>query len=254
MATMCLYVKDAEGSVHFVEANLEGTVEDVCVQAARAMGVEVHLLRLRLGEEILVPEDLICDTSIGSEDTLFAETLTPFRFAACGAAGDILAGGMQFKLARALPDYAVARMSPPIQVGETATWAVLVKGSPRVDFGVTCREGIRLDDHCRDNTNHIWHITGVSRTASATHLCVYNDEAAGTVPYELEKGVVVQMTLSHQGGTGVLSCEFQDAVTRAPIACFPQPITGISSTAWPVWSLDDPSVAEIVMPSLREEA
>ena len=252
MSVMNLYVKDTECSVHFVEVSIDGTVEDIRLSSARAMNVDAHLLRLLLNDEVLDPQDLICDTSIANEDVLFAETVTPFRFVSCGEAAEIMQGGMQFHLVRQRPDYAVAMLHPPIHAGEDSTWAILIKGSPRIDFGVTCNPHICLNEHCRNNRNHIWHITGLTRTSCSTYLCIYGDEQAGTVPYDPQKGVVVQMSLKYTNGEGSLTCEFQDVITRAVIHCFPQAITGITSTAYPIWCLDDPSVAEVVMPSTRD--
>ncbi|KAJ9437934.1 hypothetical protein DIPPA_10845 [Diplonema papillatum] len=247
---VALFVKDSFGKTHYVEVDLDSVVHDIKKSLAKEMDVDPRAVQLSSKDELLDDDEMPVSDIANLGDMLYAETsLAVFRFLRCGSAGDIEDAGMRFSLVRTRPDYAVAVLEPSIQVGETTTWAIRLSGSPRIDFGVSTDAFIDLNNHCRNNKNHIWHITGMSRTLESTYLAIYGDDSSGHVTYDPDIGVVVQMTLTSVNSEGILTCEFQDVSTRARLPCTPQPITGIRGPAHPIWCFDDAASAEIVPPS-----
>eukprot|EP01059_Diplonema_ambulator_P003123 TRINITY_DN12768_c1_g2_i1.p1 TRINITY_DN12768_c1_g2~~TRINITY_DN12768_c1_g2_i1.p1 ORF type:complete len:267 (+),score=78.13 TRINITY_DN12768_c1_g2_i1:73-801(+) len=235
------------GDTYCVELESDAVVGDLKSQVAEAMGVDKRSVQLRCGDEVLKEDEVcVCECGVASDQVIDAEVMVPFRFQRCGEAGEIAESGWEFSLVRTIPDYAVAMLEPSIKVGGDDTqWAVHLTGSPRIDFGVTNNPQLDLNNHCRNNRNHIWHITGLTRTADKTYLTIYGDDAAGNVPYDTLTGVVIQFTLTPDG---TLSCEFQHPTTRLPIPCYPQPIRNITGTVYPLWCFDDAATATIVSP------
>eukprot|EP01064_Diplonema_japonicum_P034901 TRINITY_DN737_c0_g3_i1.p1 TRINITY_DN737_c0_g3~~TRINITY_DN737_c0_g3_i1.p1 ORF type:complete len:272 (+),score=81.93 TRINITY_DN737_c0_g3_i1:52-816(+) len=249
---MAVFVKTTMGETYCVDLDVDALVGDLRRDIAMQMGVDVRALQLQFCDEMLDDDSVpVCETGVSSDQVVSAEVRVPFVFEKCGEAGEIEDNGRVFSLVRTLPDYSVALLEPAIKLGtntEDTQWAVHITGSPRVDFGVTSNSELDLNGHCRNNRNHIWHITGLTRTADKTYLTIYGDDSAGTIPYNPQKGVVIQFNLTSDG---TLSCEFQHAVTRQVISCHPQPITNITGVVQPLWCLDDAATATIVVPQLH---
>ena len=245
-----IYIRDINGETHCVEVNPDGCVDDIKKGAAEAVGMDPRSIMLRNVDNLMLNDDtmLICDSELTNDDTLYIEHYSQFRFRNCGDAGEITDGDMKFSLVRARPDYTVALLEPPLEPTTISEWALHIRGSPRIDFGISPKESLDLNTHCRgiDTKNSVWHITGLTAPSNTgSYLTIYGDDSAGSVPYTPQEGVVIQFKFN--GPMKTLTCEFQNYITREILECSPRPIYGMCS-GYPIICLDDPSTVEVVLP------